>query len=202
MKLKTGLVLCTWCNKERQRIPHSNTRVGKDQRSHWKFVDENGEIWGTGKCPDCRKSDQTQRDRKRGIKPYDECDDPRHKKGRLSERFVEKFYKNMGWNVEINKGNGGPDLICTKNGERILVEVKTILKQGPTGKFVVTKVKPNRMKDDFVAMVWNNEYIIIEPMNQHLSKCAPTGDRSITKEYGHIIRNMEKQRTECQISPV
>lgn len=83
----------------------------------------------------------------------------------------------------------GPDLTCTRDdGFYFSVEVKSIIRHSIARCFYVSAVSEKRKKDDFIAFVEGDKKIFIEPMIHHLKKCSKGGNRCITQDYGHFLK--------------
>ncbi len=68
-----------------------------------------------------------------------------------------------------------------KKGKRPLsVEIKTI-RRFKNGSAKTDAVSKPRLNDDLIAIVFNTEYVLIEPMEHHLKSCGPKGTRAFTK---------------------
>lgn len=77
-----------------------------------------------------------------------------------------------------HKNANGPD--CYAVGENISykVEIKTVKKM-TNGALQVLPVEKNRINDDLIAIVIN-DYVLIEPMKDHLKLCSKQGYRAIS----------------------
>ena len=73
----------------------------------------------------------------------------------------------------------GPDLYIEKKGRCFSVEVKTARLRSDSGPLVYP-VERNRRKDDFIAIVVR-DYVLIEPMADHLRACSRSGYRTLSK---------------------
>ena len=65
------------------------------------------------------------------------------------------------------------------NGRPLSVEIKKINKKS-NGGFQVGAVELNRRKDDLIAIICSTQYVLIEPMSDHLKACSPKGSRQLT----------------------
>lgn len=74
----------------------------------------------------------------------------------------------------------GPDMWVRKNkGPPLSVEVKKIREQ-QKGMWQVDPVSKDRQSDDLISIVFNSEYVLIEPMQDHLKCCSQKGTRQFT----------------------
>ena len=82
------------------------------------------------------------------------------------------------WNEKPN--SNGPDCWVQKNKQRPLsVEIKTVKKKANKA-YQVDPVSKPRMGDDIVAIVLNTEYVLIQPLREHLALCSKGGTRNLT----------------------
>lgn len=78
----------------------------------------------------------------------------------------------------------GPDLWVKKAGGRPLsVEVKSAIKK-QKNLFQTEPVSKQRLSDDLIAIICNPQYVIIEPLKDHLKCCGPSGYRQLTLVLG------------------
>lgn len=168
------LVVCRFCKIEKQKY-----RCEKNKRGGYIYRDDSGNRWDGILCPSCLLfQKRSHGEKKYGCLPRVKLNDPSNKKAVKSELMVKEFYESQGYCVQHTIGSG-PDLIVVGKDEKFTVEVKSVIKS-KTG-FFVCPVSVLRMNDDFVAIVFIEENkIFIEPMQQHLSKCSPSGRRSVT----------------------
>lgn len=102
--------------------------------------------------------------------------------------IVSNHFEALGFKVIYIPGKdstNGPDLWVVKNGRPVSVEIK-IARVKAKGELEVTPVTKNRMNDDLIAIVIEN-YVLIEPMKDHLKCCSKGGTRGLTPLLG--IRN-------------
>lgn len=94
---------------------------------------------------------------------------------------IKQAFDALGFSVlSVGKKNAnGPDMWILKNGLPKSVEIK-VASRTPSGSLQVHPVEPNRMQDDLIA-IQINDYILIEPMRDHLKLCAPKGYRTLTE---------------------
>jgi hypothetical protein len=79
-----------------------------------------------------------------------------------------------------NKQINGVDLwVQRKGGRPLSVEIKQARKQR-NGCVQVDPVCPDRRKDDLVAIILSSQYVLIEPLKDHLLACSPKGTRQLT----------------------
>ena len=97
--------------------------------------------------------------------------------------IVEQEFSALGmpvifWN-EKNNANGVDCWVKNKDGKPLSVEVK-LCKKKVNGALQVDPVNGHRRKDDLIAIIVNSEYVLIEPMKDHLKLCSPKGTRNLT----------------------
>ncbi len=74
----------------------------------------------------------------------------------------------------------GPDLwVQRKSGRPLSVEVKKV-RRLKNKTVQVPSVERSRRNDDLIAIICNSEYILIEPMKDHLKCCSTKGTRQLT----------------------
>lgn len=82
--------------------------------------------------------------------------------------------------LRIGKTNeNGPDIWAVKDGRPYSVEVKHVKPQR-TRCAQVRPVEHARKRDDLIAIVFPNSYVLVEPMKDHLMACSAKGYRNIT----------------------
>jgi len=138
------------------------------------YSDENGRKWHNGYCPENH--------------PYKIISI-----SSAAEKMVAEFYESIGYTCKLTTTKG-PDIIATDpNGKSITIEVKLaheiITKRG-LKQYIVGMVRKDRKNDDFIAIVFNDKRIFIEPMSTHLSKCFIDNSRSVTE----LIRPLRKNQ--------
>ncbi len=142
------------------------------------YVDENNKRWNSRVCPECFRYECKMNHRKAGrSKPVDEVTAETTKKGRWAERVAGEHFRKMGFTVELTSGVG-PDLTLFGKTRPLFVEVKSVIK-GPSNRWYVAQVCKKRTKDDYIAMVFREDHIVVQPMNYHLKQCNKTGRRYI-----------------------
>jgi hypothetical protein len=99
-----------------------------------------------------------------------------------SEELVAEHFREKGYQVVRTAGRG-PDLTVTDSIGSFTVEVKITSKSSSYGQCTISAVQPARRGDTFIAVVFDNGYIHLEPMNKHLEKCWPSGGRDFTELY-------------------
>lgn len=78
-----------------------------------------------------------------------------------------------------HKNASGPDLwVKAKNERPLSVEIK-ICRNMKNGTLQVPPIESARQKDDLIAILISN-YVLIEPMAQHLNSCCRSGTRQLT----------------------
>lgn len=96
--------------------------------------------------------------------------------------LLTEYFSFIGFNIlhfNLPKESNGVDLWVRKNGRPLSVEVKKVRKQ-KNGCFQVDPVCKNRKNDDLIAIIVGSDYVLIEPMKDHLSACSPKGTRQFT----------------------
>lgn len=144
------------------------------------YVDEENKIWCASVCNDCKNKRTVSHSRKKyGQKSIDDVSYHSTRVGRNSERIAEKYFKELGYEVQITKGSG-PDLIIRHYDFIATIEVKTIITKNGIQPWTAP-VSPNRTQDDFVCLVGKDKYIFLDTMENHLKNCSPNGSRFLTK---------------------
>jgi hypothetical protein len=96
--------------------------------------------------------------------------------------ITSEFLK-LGFNVlHVNKPKSanGVDLWVQKPGGRpISVEIKKSRKD-KSGTYKIDPVHINRRSDDLIAVFIGEQYVLIEPMSDHIKCCSKTGVRMLT----------------------
>lgn len=83
-----------------------------------------------------------------------------------------------------SKNANGPDMWVRKTGGRPMsVEVKKVTKK-PNGQVATDPVGTPRRNDDLIAIICTPQYVLIEPMRDHLKACGPKGHRALTTLLG------------------
>lgn len=89
----------------------------------------------------------------------------------------------------------GPDCWVrkSKDARPFSVELKVARRQG--NRIRVDRVERERQHDDFIAIILNNEYVLIEPMADHLKLCSQKGTRSLTIFSGVAPQKSKRSRS-------
>lgn len=112
----------------------------------------------------------------------DEVTNPGLMKNRACEHRVREYYESIGCKVKMTTAYG-PDLIVY-DGEKIFtVEVKRAHWNKKKTSIIANRVTPNRMNDDFVAIVYEDK-VYIETMKEYLKHCSKGGKRTLTAALG------------------
>src|SRR5574343_426860 len=101
--------------------------------------------------------------------------------------LVTSKFKKIGFDVIYvpkNKQTHGPDLwVKTKTSRPMTVEILKCRKTKNGTESLVDRVYDARKKDDFVAIVLNENYVLIESMADQLKCCNKSGNRFFTIFY-------------------
>lgn len=91
--------------------------------------------------------------------------------------------KTMGYEIlaEAKKTANGPDLHVKRGSVILRVEVKKARKV--RNSMAVHPVEKERRSDDLVSIEFPSGYVLVEPMQDHLKSCAPSGSRSFWGVY-------------------
>lgn len=96
----------------------------------------------------------------------------------VTREFAALGFSVLHWND--HPSNNGVDCWVQKNkGRPLSVEVKLLRKQ-KSGMVQCDPVSKGRASDDLIAIIMNTEYVLIEPMRDHLKACSPKGTRQFT----------------------
>lgn len=96
----------------------------------------------------------------------------------IESTFNHLNYKIIYVNSKINAN--GPDLWVIKDNKRPLsVEIK-IARNTKKTTYAVEPVSIARQKDDLIAIVLNENYVLIEEMKHHLLACSKKGFRQFS----------------------
>lgn len=172
------LIHCKQCKLLKNKIQSGKRPSG----NAYYYKDERGFFWDGRTCPDCRKIKNTQSDRAQGRhKSIDDVKEYRIMAARNSEHIARKYFERLGFEVEMTKIRG-PDLICKKGNAVLNVEVKRMIDDGRIKRktYRITPVKRNRIKDDYVAIIFGENVHLVQPMKDHLAACSPSGCRRIS----------------------
>lgn len=96
---------------------------------------------------------------------------------------VERTFTFLGFKLiffNMKSQSNGPDMYIQKEKQRPLsVEIKCTRVQ-PGGQLQCEAVSDPRRKDDLIAIIINSNYVLIEPMVDHLKCCSKKGTRQFT----------------------
>lgn len=177
---KEGMTKCKECGLFKPAFRTS--RNGKPR-----FVNEKGKLWCGKICAECKRNKNTIYNRKTGIRPIDDV--PGKSKQRWSERLVQKYFNDLGFETSITTSLGPDVVFWTKEnpGNKITVEVKNVFERkhhGRISSLMIPAVRPQRMGDDLIAFVFSNGVIHMESMTDHLKLCSNSGIRTVTSMIG------------------
>jgi uncharacterized UPF0146 family protein len=93
--------------------------------------------------------------------------------------LVSKALRKLGFSVRgiKHKNANGPDCYAIGKDKCLSVEIKVARQQSKSA-YSVRPVEQKRKGDDLVAIVLGN-YVLIEPMKQHLKNCSAKGYRML-----------------------
>lgn len=96
---------------------------------------------------------------------------------------VIKALEKMGYKILSRAKNtaNGPDLHASIKQKIFRIEVKKA--RSVKRSMAVHPVEPARRGDDLIAIEFPSGYVLIEPMQNHLKNCAPSGSRSFYGVY-------------------
>lgn len=165
---------CSHCAREFERIRSGVRICSRGTRNGFIYKDELGQLWYGSVCARCHDEKRRVRGHLlRKHKPREKVVDHRFSKAVVAEQKVKAFLERMGFEVQQTTGKG-PDLLCQKDGRILSIEVKTAIKM--SGKrlrklyFRTGYFQKNRVQDDLVAIVFANDFILIEPLKERLKK--------------------------------
>jgi hypothetical protein len=94
---------------------------------------------------------------------------------------IEKTLRRIGFKIlSVGKKNAtGPDIWVIKNKIPRSVECK-MARITARRSWQVPPVEKNRMNDDLIAIEFENGYVLVEPISDHLSACGKGGFRTLT----------------------
>lgn len=96
----------------------------------------------------------------------------------LEREFACLSFSVIFFNSKPN--SNGPDMwVKSTKGSPKSVEVKSV-KRLKNGTYQVDPVSKERQSDDLIAILFNTEYVLIEPMKDHLKCCSKKGTRQFT----------------------
>ena len=103
-------------------------------------------------------------------------------KQKESIEIVREAFNKLGYriiHVGDNDENCGPDIWVSNDKSRpISVEIK-VASVRKNGAVAVAPISNSRKSDDLIAIVLN-QYVLIEPMKDHLKCCSCKGTRGLT----------------------
>lgn len=152
-------------------------QIGEDQKTQ--FSEQKSFV--SNKCFECRQNSLR---KNQGRVRRGDSTKPQTVAAVGAEKIAQKRFEDLGFSVKRVEVIG-PDLTCKLGDWTYTVEVKRATYKGRSWK--VAHVRPNRKKDDLIAMVLPNGYVYIDSMENHLSKCTKYGSRAISgivKEFG------------------
>jgi hypothetical protein len=99
---------------------------------------------------------------------------------KLQQKAVVRAFKALGFKCIgfKHKFASGPDCYAVGKNRCMSVEIKQTRNNGKRT-IIVDKVDKKRKNDDVVAIIIN-DYVLIEPMADHLQRCAPSGVRYLS----------------------
>lgn len=98
----------------------------------------------------------------------------------LTVKEVKKSFSKLGYKITYfgKKNANGPDIFVVKNGIPKSVELKKS-RTTKRNSIQIPPVEKARKNDDLVCIILGDNYVLIEPMRDHLSKCTAKGYRTI-----------------------
>lgn len=101
-------------------------------------------------------------------------------------KLIEHFFGIIGFRIiyynMIDNKNGADCFVQKGSNKPVSVEIKTARQNKTTKAWKIDPVSEKRKNDDLIAVIVGN-YVLIEPMDQHLKLCDKSGTRSITKMF-------------------
>lgn len=164
--------VCKECAQEKTKIRSERYPNGK-----YVYRDERGKRWNRRQCPKCVLVLS-----KKNYKRRNTLTDWKNKKGIAAEKQAAGHFILLGYDV-LPVDCHGPDLVLTRGQERLTCEVKSVTKYDVNGKdfYFVSPVYRGRRVDDLMAMVFDDGFILVQPMKEHLAECSKTGRRNLTR---------------------
>ena len=91
---------------------------------------------------------------------------------------VSKTLKRMGYKTTKPRKEtaSGSDIFAIKNDYVLSVEIKNAIKASKTRNVLRVRAV-SRVNDDLIAIVLPNDYVLVEPMRDHLKCCGKNGER-------------------------
>lgn len=101
---------------------------------------------------------------------------------KIPEEYIHviKTLKKMGYKTTHPRSStsNGVDLFAIKKDYALSVEVKKATYPNKKANVLrVRAVEKKRLSDDLIAIVLPNNYVLIEPMRDHLKCCSKDGTR-------------------------
>ncbi len=98
-------------------------------------------------------------------------------------QLVTEYFSYLGMTVVYsvkNQSENGPDMFVRKGkGRPLSVEIKLARKNKKTTA-VTDSVSSHRVHDDLIAIIISSDYVLIQPMKEHLLLVGPKGTRPFT----------------------
>lgn len=95
--------------------------------------------------------------------------------------IIERAFGFLGFKViffnDKPTANGVDCYVQKDNKKPKSVEIKTITKQTRCTR--CEPVSKQRVNDDLIAILFNADYVLIQPMKEHLSLCSKNGSRPL-----------------------
>ena len=172
---------CSGCEKKElltvcaERLGPPRSKTGH-RSTIYIYEDKRGARWSGNFCYECAMSKIR---KQRGTRPRLESKNPLPRRAVEVELKAKAFFERVG--CKVRHGHGvGPDLFVRRGGgPELTVEVKPVQKT-KSGSYFVSKVKPARMNDNWIAIVLPNGRVVLDDMQEHLKKCGKAGYRTVT----------------------
>lgn len=98
-------------------------------------------------------------------------------------KLIQDHFKKIGFDVifynDKPSANGVDCWVKSINKKPLSVEIKKARKQ-KNGCFQVDPVSKPRLNDDLIAIIINEDYVLIESMEDHKKCCSQKGTRQMT----------------------
>lgn len=105
-------------------------------------------------------------------------------KNEEQEAVIRREFAALGFGViywnDIPNSNGVDCYVQKGHRRPLSVEIKTLKKNKKTLAISVEPIGKDRQGDDLIAIIINEEFVLIEPMSHHLKCCGPKGHRSMS----------------------
>lgn len=99
------------------------------------------------------------------------------------ETIIEREFAALGFKIihfnSPKEANGVDCWVQKRDKKPLSVEIKKLRKK-QDNTYQVEPVCKNRRDDDLIAIIMNSEYVLIEPMKDHLKNCSKQGTRNFT----------------------